>query len=377
MKRFIKSLTLKRLVLWITVILAILAALILKLISNSQIKSLKDQHAGERWSNVSKDTQISFFFDQDYGYTYYDVRSFEATVNKKLLEASIVSQSENENSRQWIYAYSYKGKLDLEGKAGKASPVVYAVGGDFFQFHPLEMVTGSYFSDSDVMKDYIIIDRDLAWQLFGSDDIVGQQVWAGDRPFMISGVFDREEGKLNDAAGNNKPTAYVSYEGFNSVMNVGMESGEGTECFINCYEIIIPNPVKGYGMNFINDNFKGVEGKYQVVENSTRFDFLNLLKVIGNFGKRSMGQYSIIFPYWENIARGYEDVLALLLLIRLALITYAVVVLIVFLVIFLKNVPWKDIKKNISNRYDEFRCSDHKKIKDLLGRINRKLEEDL
>lgn len=49
-------------------------------------------------------------------------------------------------------------------------------------FHPLKLITGSYFSGNDLMQDYCIIDQDAAWQLFGSNDVVGMTVYIGNVP---------------------------------------------------------------------------------------------------------------------------------------------------------------------------------------------------
>jgi len=354
LKTFFKSLSVKKIVFTGSVVLALILALILKLISNSKINKLDDQLAADRWGNVSDVTQISVFFSETYHLQYYDVRSFEETLKKKLTESSIVSESENENARMWVDAYSCKGTIDLKGNAGKASPVAYAVGGDFFTFHPLKLVNGSYFSKADVMQDYILLDRDLAWQLFGSDDIIGQQVWYGDLPLLVLGVYERAEGKLNDAAGNDKPTAYISYDTYSTIK--GADAGVD----ISCYEMVIPNPVVGFGIKLIQDNFKLDDGAGIIIENSTRFSFLNLLKVVGKFGTRSMSSYSIIYPYWENLARGCEDILSLLLLIRCILYLYSLVIFIIFLVGVFKGIPYKKIKIYIADRYDEIRSGQRK-----------------
>ena len=54
---------------------------------------------------------------------------------------------------------------------------------------------------------------------------------------------------------------------------------------------------------------------------------MSLLKILGAFGTRSMGLSGITFPYWENIARGYEDILAGLLLAELIFLAYVAIVL--------------------------------------------------
>lgn len=370
MKRMLKGISVKNLILPGTLVLAMLIALILKLISVSYIDDLGDITVSKKWGSISKATRISIFLSEDSNYVYYDIRSFEETIKKKLLESSITSESENENARLWVDAYSTYGEVGLEGKAGKYSPKTYAVGGDFFLFHPLKLINGNYFSGADVMQDYILLDEDSAWHLFGSTDIVGQQVWCNNTPFLVLGVYEREEGKLNDAAGNNKSTAYVSYDSYSK-----LQSFEGGAP-ITCLEFLMPNPVKGFGFNMISENFKMDEDAFTIVENTTRFDFLNLWKVIGGFGKRSMSTSRIIFPYWENVSRGFEDILALVMLIRCILYLYSMVIVVVYAVKGIKMIPFSKIKQIIANRYEEFERSDYRKIKTFFKK-NLDDEEEL
>ncbi len=45
-----------------------------------------------------------------------------------------------------------------------------------------------------------------------------------------------------------------------------------------------------------------------------------MIPVVLDFGTRSMQNAAVHFPYWENIARGYEDVRAVVLLLQLVLL---------------------------------------------------------
>lgn len=89
-----------------------------------------------------------------------------------LQEASITETSENPSARLWVDAYSADGKITLVNGKNTLDANAIGIGGDFFMFHPLKPITGSYFSGNDLMQDYCIIDQDAAWQLFGSNDVV-------------------------------------------------------------------------------------------------------------------------------------------------------------------------------------------------------------
>ena len=84
---------------------------------------------------------------------------------------------------------------------------------------------------------------------------------------------------------------------------------------INCYEIACPNPVEGIVCKYITESCGLDGGSVHICENSERFKPMSLLEVAASFGTRSMWQKAIYYPYWENIARGYEDVLSVLFII--------------------------------------------------------------
>lgn len=64
---------------------------------------------------------------------------------------------------------------------------VIGFNGEGTQCYPSEFVTGSYPGDEDLFGCSISIS--LAWKLFGSDDIVGQQLKWNDRTLTVRGVF--------------------------------------------------------------------------------------------------------------------------------------------------------------------------------------------
>ena len=70
-------------------------------------------------------------------------------------------------------AYCAFGKTSVTGDHGSSDASVIAVGGNYFLFHPLELVSGTYFSESDVMHDRVVLDETLAWKLFGGSNLAG------------------------------------------------------------------------------------------------------------------------------------------------------------------------------------------------------------
>lgn len=331
MKKWIQNLTRKRMILAATGVVSFLVFVILSCVSGSMSRKQDTQSMARRWSAEKNVSQISCFFSQSSGIEEDTFIGFQHNLDNALVEASIVNESENESARLWADAYSATGSIGIANN--KTSMTVNAIGvsGDFFLFHPLELVSGSYFSGNDLMQDHILIDEDIAWQLFGSNDVAGQWVSVGNVPHMITGVVKRESGRLAEAAGLNAPVAYVSY---NSLSNYGMAND------ICHYEIVMPNPVKGYALKYVRENIGADENQVEVVENTNRYNLLSLFKVIAGFGTRSMNGKAIIYPYWENIARGYEDILALLLVFEFFFLMYPITLTIIAAVTTWKHRTW-------------------------------------
>lgn len=352
MKEFWKNLTFKQIVLAITATVSLVVFLILTAVSSHMSRNLEAQNMDKRWSEDGGVSQISCFFSQNGNVDENTIMAFEHALDTALKEASIVSESPNANARLWVDAYSTSGKLTLVGKSGQMEVSALGVGGDFFLFHPLKLVNGSFFAGSDLMQDHIVVDEDIAWQLFGSNDIVGQQITIDGIPHFISGVIERESGRLNDSAGNGSSIVYVSYGTLEKNL-----LAKGQIANISHYEVVMPNPVKDFALGIVTEKIGVEENEVEIVENTTRFELLPLLQILGDFGMRSMNGKAIIYPYWENVARGYEDILALLLVFRILFLLYPVVLLVILVVFLWKNRTWhfKDIKGFAERQWEQFR----------------------
>lgn len=352
MKEFWKNLTLKQIILAITTAFSLLVFVILTVVSSSLAGGLEAQNMAERWSKDGGVSQISCFFAQGSGVDENTIKGFEHALDAALQEASITSESPNAGARLWADAYSMPGKLIIVGNSGQMEVNALGVGGDFFLFHPLKLIAGSFFSGSDLMQDHIVIDEDIAWQLFGSNDVVGQQVTIDGIPHLISGVIRRDSGRMNDNAGNGSSIVYVSFETMsrNRIMR-------GQDAEINQYEIVMPNPVSEFALGMVRENIGIEENEVEIIENTTRYRLLPLLKILGNFGVRSMNGKAIIYPYWENLARGYEDILALILIFRILFLLYPAVMFIILVVYLWKHRKWhfKDVKEFLVRGLEKLR----------------------
>lgn len=329
MKRISFRCSKRRRILIITCIVSLLAAGCLHMVSHVMKDQLPHEKVAELWDAEGDTAHISVFFTetekyalkQDKKQAEFQLKTWYYNLVAELEAATIETAGvENANARDLVYGYSATGQVTLQNGKSNVQTKAYGVGGDFFQFHPLKLVYGSYFSQSDLMQDRIIIDTETSWKLFGSSDVVGMFVTINKVPHMIVGVYERDSGYFNDAAGNDESLVFVSH---NTLSEYGEYHG------LESVEYLIPNPVTGFGFNMIEQQCSGMD--VALVEHQTRFEFLSLWKIIRQFGTRSMGLSGITFPYWENMARGYEDILAGLLMTELVLLAYAGIVSVGFI----------------------------------------------
>lgn len=342
-KEFIRSLSQLQIVLSLTVIILLAAFLGITVWCNNEIQNLEDQQAAVRWDAEGGCAQVSAFFTRGLEVNDFQIMSFERELENALTEAAVTV--ENENARLYVDAYSAQGKITVISDQSTLEAGAIGIGGDFFFFHPLQLVSGGYFSGNDLMKDSIIVDEEAAWQLFGSSDIEGMSVTIGGVPHYISGVVKRQEGRFAENAGLNNTIIYVSAETL---------SEYGTSEGISCYEVAAPNPVKGFVYNTLKEKFGLKEDEMLVVENSSRYSLEAMIPVVLDFGIRSMQNSAVHFPYWENIARGYEDVRAVVLIIQFIFLLIPGIIILTALIIKWKNRKYtvKDIWMYLMDKKD-------------------------
>ena len=279
-------------------------------------------------------TQLSAFL-YDGVFNEDSVMQLRNNIDNALTQASI--SKSNVTSRLWIDAYSCEKSIRIDNVQSEV--IAIGAGGDFFTFHNLPLLSGTYFDPTGYKLDNVMIDEVLAWQVFGSYNVVGLDLFIGGSPYTVTGVVAREYTDFYDETYGDKPRIYMLFETLNIMNNYNLS--------ITCYETLMPNPVSNFAMNMLTDTMSVSDKNVVYKENTYRFSLLNLYKSLGNYDRRSMSQNNVIFPYWENIAVVKTDICTVLLLFN----TFAVVCLFIFTVyqiVYLKiryNISFKRLKK--------------------------------
>ena len=297
----------------LVLIACVLCTVLLVGIERGIVGSLSTQHLATRWSEETEFAQLAGYFSKDTGFYPNQVQAVRQSLMTGLSEAALEHTNEN-GGRNWLDAYSSKGECYISSNRTGTKVRTFGVGGDFFLFHPLTLLDGNYFDATDVNEDGVILDELVAWQLFGSNHVAGMEIEINGNVYPVRGVVRSDSGMFSEAVEEEIPTIYVSYE--------VLETIYGKEVAIECYEVLIANPVKGFGVETAKKALGMDETSYELIEVSSRFDLLHRIQILKNFGIRSMNTKNIVFPYWENRAKGYEDVSALFLVLEMVAIAY-------------------------------------------------------
>ncbi len=298
----------KRIVISILCGILVLASLSCFIAVGVLARLLPSQYEAERWQGDGDQAfgQVTCFLPVDSRIDLNEIYRFRYAVLDQLHEAGYEADTKTLLFRD---AWSVSWKVKTSSAFGRGDATAIAVGGHFFDFHPLRLLNGSYISEDDLMQDQVLLDEELAWQLFGGTDLQGMEMRINGVPFVVAGVVEREQDFASRKAYTSGMGLFMSYDAYVQLQEEGEETGA------SCYELTLAEPVKNFTYNFVKEKFPVEQA--EILKNSGRFTPWRLLGLIGSFGGRSMQTTGILYPYWENAARCVEDWSSMLLLIGL------------------------------------------------------------
>ncbi|MDE6783848.1 MAG: ABC transporter permease [Ruminococcus sp.] len=306
---------------------------ILTVAGNSIAESQSYNYGAERWDESGGSTQISCFFTEDAGFTTDIAGGIRADMLSQLKNISIVPEEGKELIPE---AYSTPaGKMTIRcDTTGRSEAEVTAVGGDFFLFRGFTLLDGAYFSSDDIMQDGAVIDRGLAWALYGSYNVAGMNIYINGTKFYIAGVIDNPQTKEEKQTAAEFPRAYISYDGINLIQGTESAQESGIMKKITVYECIAPNPVENFAYNAVSEYLKSsYDGKVSVVSNSERFQPSVRAKSFRKLSDYAVADKPVVYPYWENASRIAEFRLSGIYFYRR--LTYVIPVLTILWLLFL------------------------------------------
>ncbi len=112
---------------------------------------LPSQTAAERWAGEGETaySQLSCCLAVDEPVTLNKIYAFRYAILDRLHEAGLEADTD---TRLFRDAWSVAGKVHATSELGHGDLSVLAVGGDFFHFHQLPLLSGCYLSEIDLMQ---------------------------------------------------------------------------------------------------------------------------------------------------------------------------------------------------------------------------------
>ena len=132
----------------------------------------------------------------------------------------------------------------------------------------------------------------------------------------IKNVFDSGELQASSTVaffatvqneGNRKVERNIAFYNLDMIISVGyrVNSYRGVQFRLWATQVLREYLVKGFAMNVAKEKFP--IGGGVIIDNSNRYSYENILKLVKQFGSRSMQTHGVILPYWENAARWHVD----------------------------------------------------------------------
>ena len=331
----------KRKILLIIIIAALVIACAACVVSIHILSNrLNSQYTAQRWrgENELEFSQVSCFIPENAGGSVNNINTFRTEISKAIQNASLPT-----DHKLFEDCWSCSGSALVVSDKANGTASVTAVGGQFFDFHPMMLLSGSYLTEDDLMNDRVVLDEELAWFLFGGTELTGMNLKVGSLTLQVGGVVRRDTDSATKKSDTSDMRLYMAYETYVTMLTAadtavvddvisGNDTGKDISVYggeITCYEVVLPNPVKNFAVNLVQDKFplKSAEIK----ENTNRFSFLNLIGIMKDFSGRSI-QSGVPYPYWENAARYTENRCAILLLLAFLTAIAPLCALVIFIV---------------------------------------------
>lgn len=267
-----------------------------------RINYLKEHYAldgaASSWGNGSvKYTQESVYFSGSEGKSEVDAFMLRRQMEKTLKDQAALS--DDAAGRQWIDCAYAETETSIYNGRVYTDVIATGVWGDYFVFHPEELLYGSYFSESDPNIDIIVLDDLASWNMFGSMDTVGREVLINGRNYRIRGVVRAPDiqDRIARTAYGVKPHVYVPYQAMKDFSPYSA---------LSVYEYCIPEKVRDFGRIVAEEVFKTQYDKGNTVEQSKRFDLIELVKGVRDIPTTAMRISTFAYPWSENTVRAAE-----------------------------------------------------------------------
>ena len=320
---------------------------ILYLIIHINVSSLESQNTADRWrTDEIRYSQMSAFISENAG---FDLQTAQYTENSIIERLSTDSYVSDDKKRIAITNSVSKTKMSFSTSFDSSEAEVFYTDSDHFIFHPHSFVYGWHYTGDEIMKNYIVLNEELAFRIFGGTDVAGMIVNVDGTECTVVGVTSGPLSSAERKEWNEKqPIAYVM-QGFKEEYDNSLP--------IISFEVLLPNPVKDYASAIFKEAVRIDEDKVEIVENTGRGKYLKLVKEFFSSDRSMMRNNTVYYPHWENAARKVYNDVKPLVLISLVFGIIPIIYLLSIIVVFFINKEkiFKTLTHSAGNKLKTFK----------------------
>ena len=293
-------------------VLMLIAVFICECVTAAGYGSQVHLTAAKRWDSDGSlpYRQVSVYVSGSRAISVSSVETIRENIDKALKTASL--EAKNKDAKLWYDAWSTdQGEVSVKGdKTQNVTALATAVGGDFFLAHPMKLLSGNYIRPDDLMQDRVVIDTLLAWHTFGSSDVAGRELNVDGKIYLIAGVIEPAKDKITETAYGEKPRIYLpfadssaaAYLDAYSDSNYDEDSAGNSGMKIECYEAILPNPVRGFAEKTLREALNSREDM-KMVNQTERSSLTKRWETLKHLRESVVCSDGIVYPWWENASR--------------------------------------------------------------------------
>ncbi|MDD2458539.1 MAG: ABC transporter permease [Eubacteriales bacterium] len=247
------------------------------------------------------------------------VESIRKALNQALLEQQV----------QIVDAYAgFSTQTLTRGSNSLNVPLTGISGASFAAFRHMELLSGNFLMADAFSTRSIVLDELAAWQLFGATDIAGFTVKIQDKTLTVSGVVRLPDNWQSQLSRADQAHAFIPYATLSEL---------DPKLSITAYEVRLPEPVSGMGLQFLRDALSSAgipPDTIELVDHDARLGLVTLLTSWRTVGSRVVRDSAVVLPWWENAARAAIDLASLL-----SQLAGAALLVLVFCLYSLRDVP--------------------------------------
>lgn len=225
------------------------------------------------------------------------VESIRKALNQALLEQQV----------QIVDAYAgFSTQTLIQGSNSLSLPLTGISGANFAAFRHMELLSGNFLMNDAFSTRSIVLDELAAWQLFGAIDIAGFTVKVQDKALTVAGVVRLPDNWQSQLSRADQAHAFIPYATLSEL---------DPKLSITAYEVRLPEPVPGMGLQFLRDALSSAgitTDAIELVDHDARLGLVTLLTSWRTVGSRVLRDSAVILPWWENAARAALDLASLL-----------------------------------------------------------------